>query len=328
MNFEVYAPIIIPTLNRYEHFRRCVESLARCTHADKTELIIGLDYPPDDSYVEGWQKISDYLPTISGFKKVIIFKRERNYGIDSNPQDLKEYVCKNYGRFIFTEDDNEFSPNFLEYINWGLENFKDDKSIYAICGFKRIETSDIKNNVYKLNSIFSAWGYGSWADRSEKFYHYHDHEYIRRILKESSIFDAFSPKVRKLSSLAYQLANKTFFGDVIVGLLPKNEKWCVFPSVNKVRNWGWDGSGLHCKSQRLYEKYSLMSIDQDEHFEPVVVEELYNPMVYERFKKNNKKSKKVYVRAAITFICFKITGFIPVANKKNKWCKVKLLKVQ
>lgn len=42
-----YYPVLIPTLNRFQHFKECVESLAVCTHADKTELLIGLDYSPD-----------------------------------------------------------------------------------------------------------------------------------------------------------------------------------------------------------------------------------------------------------------------------------------
>lgn len=56
-----YAPILIPTLNRYEHIRRCVESLSRCTHADKTELVIGLDFPPSEKYIERWKRIDAYL---------------------------------------------------------------------------------------------------------------------------------------------------------------------------------------------------------------------------------------------------------------------------
>lgn len=64
-----YAPILIPTLNRYKHFRRCVESLSKCTHAEKTELVIGIDYPPVEKYREGWEKISEFITTITGFKK-------------------------------------------------------------------------------------------------------------------------------------------------------------------------------------------------------------------------------------------------------------------
>ena len=41
-----YAPVIIPTLSRFEHFKRCWESLENCTGADKTEVFVALDYPP------------------------------------------------------------------------------------------------------------------------------------------------------------------------------------------------------------------------------------------------------------------------------------------
>lgn len=46
-------PILIPTLDRYEHFKKCIESLAKNTHANKTELVIGLDYPPSEKYMDG-----------------------------------------------------------------------------------------------------------------------------------------------------------------------------------------------------------------------------------------------------------------------------------
>ena len=76
-------PVYIPTLNRYEHFRNCVESLARCTHADKIELVVGLDYPPSEKYVEGWKKIStevtfDFGDKRRGSGRVACSGRERN----------------------------------------------------------------------------------------------------------------------------------------------------------------------------------------------------------------------------------------------------------
>lgn len=45
----IYSPVIIPTLNRYEHFRECLESLEHCVDADKTTVYIGLDYPPSEN---------------------------------------------------------------------------------------------------------------------------------------------------------------------------------------------------------------------------------------------------------------------------------------
>ena len=56
-----YAPVIIPTLCRYEHFVRCVESLKKNTWAKYTDIYIGLDYPKKDSHREGYLKIKEYL---------------------------------------------------------------------------------------------------------------------------------------------------------------------------------------------------------------------------------------------------------------------------
>ena len=44
----IYSPVIITTLNRHEHFRQCLESLERCTDADKTNVYVALDYPPSE----------------------------------------------------------------------------------------------------------------------------------------------------------------------------------------------------------------------------------------------------------------------------------------
>ena len=45
-----FAPVLIPTLNRYEHFKRCLESLERCTWAEKTDVYVALDFPPSDKF--------------------------------------------------------------------------------------------------------------------------------------------------------------------------------------------------------------------------------------------------------------------------------------
>lgn len=53
---EDYTPIMIPTLCRYEHFRRCLESLQRRTHANETDVYVGLDYPAKESHWDGYKK--------------------------------------------------------------------------------------------------------------------------------------------------------------------------------------------------------------------------------------------------------------------------------
>ena len=333
MQIQNYAPVLIPTLNRYEHLKRCVESLEKCTGAEKTDVYVALDYPPNEKYVEGWKKTDSFLKEKEknhNFRNLFVRRRESNCGIghpNDNLSQLVKEVRLTSETYIMTEDDNEFSPNFLEYINWGLDYYNDDNSIFAICGCKDLETSDIKNNVYKLNKIFCAWGYGSWFAKRDKMTNLFDVEKLKQIVINSKWTDAFNAKVLRLSSLLYQMANKSFHGDMIISLLPDDEKWCVFPKDNKVRNWGWDGTGTHGGTPEDLLTYSTLPMDNNSHFTPVIVEDIYNPVVYERFKNKYKPSLVARLRAAITFFSFKLTGYIPVANKKSKWRKVKLLKV-
>ena len=71
-----------------------------------------------------------------------------------------------YDRWIFSEDDNVFSPNFLVYINKGLEKFKNDKSVFAFNGYRHFYNVKFKENTFfRQNIDFSAWGYGIWKDR-------------------------------------------------------------------------------------------------------------------------------------------------------------------
>ena len=109
MTDMIYAPVLITTLNRYEHFKETITSLSQCTGADMTDLYIALDYPPTPFYEDGYRKIVEYLPTISGFKSVNIIKREKNYGMGKNFHDaLHQVIFTKYDRFIFSEDDNLF----------------------------------------------------------------------------------------------------------------------------------------------------------------------------------------------------------------------------
>lgn len=334
MEITQYAPVVIPTLNRYEHFKRCLESLERCSGAEYTDVYIGLDYPPSDKYIEGWKLIDEYLINKegkNGFKNLIVKRRETNCGV-GGPTDNGDLLVKeillDYDRYIFTEDDNEFSPNFLEYVNWGLEKYEEDESVYAICGYNDINSLGFENNVFKIDVLFNAWGYGCWSSRREKFLKIKDYDYLVEYVRGYKWSDVFSSTIIIKSSILFQIANKTFWGDVLRNLLPAEERWCIFPTISKVRNWGWDGSGTHGGSPEALKRYSTLPIDSSVHFSPIIKGELYNQLVLDRFKQKYKRPIKLYIRAAISLLTFKATGYIPVSNKQSKWCKVKLQKVQ
>lgn len=307
MQIQKYAPVLIPTLNRYKHFRRCVESLAGCTHADKTELIVGLDYPPSEKYEEGWRKICEYLPTIAGFKKVTILKRDHNLGAVENMNSLLEYVETCSDRFIFTEDDNEVSPNFLDYINKGLEKYKYNTEVYAICGYNYpIDISDYKQPYY-FSHEFAAWGYGSWIEKNKN---------VSKILKAPNYLidlykkyplNCFFRNNLKLMSLATILGDG-YLGDVYkTSYLHSRNIYTVFPKVSKVRNWGHDGSGINCgiMEKELEELYTKQEIDNDTKFD-------FSSDLTICIDKYTNKKVQTFMKPPFKMIIRRILGFILV----------------
>lgn len=314
MEIKTYAPVLIPTLNRYEHFKRCLESLEKCTGAEHTEIFVALDYPPSEKYKEGWSKICKYLEEKKQshlFKELHVIKRDHNYGIcklNSNPGSARdEFIAPRFNCYITTEDDNEFSPNFLEYMNWGLRSYENDQSILAICGYSDLPTDIFKNNVYKFDR-FSAWGCGIWIAKQKKVTHFYDFSVLEKHVTSLPFKHVFSYcDLQHVFHVLRMIKRKTFYGDSIRGCIPKNERNYIFPVKSKVRNYGTDGTGQHGKvSTERYEKYLNMEIDTDLHFSPCIKSELFVPEIETQFKKSQNYSIVRHLYFSVAFLLWKI----------------------
>ncbi len=275
-------PVIIPTLNRYEHFRACVESLAKCKYADRTELIIGLDYPAKESHFDGYLKIKNYLPEISGFAKVTVFERTENLGAGKNNQALFDYAFSLNECVILSEDDNVFAYTFLEFVNSALETYKDDFSIGSICGFTP-EAQYNRNVDVLLSPDASAWGAGRWRSRLGGIYKVD-------IATGKAILCSFRKSMKVLRTYPMCLAmligmcrKNVLHGDVVrTASNIVNGISQAKPGVSLVRNMGHDGSGLHCgtdssnfDNQELSDRRSYI-VSETSTKAPVSSTELFN----------------------------------------------------
>lgn len=265
MNTKIttYAPVAIPTLNRYEHLQRLIESLEKCTNAEKTEVYVSLDYPPLDSnnkpvqkYYEGWKKNNEYLTQkeqSNGFKNLIVFRQQKNLGISgsiSNYAFIYNKVLEKYDRFIATEDDNEFSPCFLEYMNQNFERYKNDPEIYCICGYLsfRDDLPDTQNYTQFKAKRHVAWGVGIWRSKREEFQSFANRENLIKIAQDKKVIKYFEKD--KMESILFSLIKMgrggPILGDVIVAAYMVHKCMrCILPTKSMVRNHGWDGSGSH-----------------------------------------------------------------------------------
>lgn len=270
-NINKFAPVIIPTLNRYDHFHRLVESLSKSPEAKETELVIGLDYPPSEKYMDGFCKIRDYIPTITGFRKVTVFVAEKNLGPSKNTKILRDYVDKQgYDCSIFTEDDNEFSPNFLAYMNWGLEKYKDNKDVMAVVGYNYPMDMTGYDEPYFFTHEFSSWGYGQWKDKydflCENVYNI---KFAKKLIFNPyrALKIIFSRGFYLYYALVLCYKNKRVYSDYFFtayGYVYK--KYCLFPTISKVRNLGHDGSGIHCGNIKIEDDvFAAQVIDTNHH---------------------------------------------------------------
>lgn len=272
----VYAPIMITTCNRYEHLKRCIESLQKNIDVDKTVLYISVDYPPAEAYVEGWEKICRFLrDPIEGFYKVHVFFRETNLGSEENYRYIEEIVFREHDRLIFTEDDNEFSVNFLIYMNKGLELYKNHPTVYGICGY----ADDLGfrhggDNVVSLTN-FCAWGMGLWREK-EKIIHEQLtlHNWLHAAQNFRLMWLIYRRRKRLFSRMLGTIIDpvaeeKLLNTDVNRGIFLAINGFCTInPVKSKVRNWGWDGSGQNIRGNVEGNIGHLrLGLDENEDFE-------------------------------------------------------------
>lgn len=260
-----FAAVVIPTLCRFEHLKNCVESLLESPPAAQTDLLLYIDFPPTDAYRAGHEQICRWAEGISGFNKVTVIRHEHNLGALGNCRYAVEHALKSYSRIIFTEDDNVFSPSFLEFMNRCLEKYEDDPRIHSVCGYNfPFEDCALPDGVY-LSRCYSAWGCGFWRGRANRIGEYSRREMLDFFSNPRWFFRLYRESPRNAFGLLmrYRRGGR-FYGDMVRGPENiRNNTFCLFPVVSRVRNCGQDGSGAHCgkKENDIFSRQPIASGD-------------------------------------------------------------------
>lgn len=257
------------------------------SRAKETELYISLDYPPAEKYREGYAKVEEYLAAgIEGFREVHIFKQKENLGAIGNSDFLRGETYKKYDRYIYSEDDNVFAKNFLEYMNLNLEKYAEDKNIHTICGCSfPIDWSEKADCCILTSDLTNAYGYGSWKDKQERFYNLSKTD-IQNFLLDKKKAAAFRKRNPFLFNEAVYIAlgkhycasdekGDLVYIDIVDGIyMQMLNRYAVVPTISKVRNEGYDASGLHCdeagsknKKANHGQGYTTMQIDSADNFD-------------------------------------------------------------
>lgn len=277
MKEEQYAPIIIPTLCRYEHLKTLLSSLAKCSGAKYTDVYIGLDYPLNDSHRDGYEKIKILLNNGTydrAFRSLNIFERERNYGAERNINSLIDFIKQKYDRWIFSEDDNIFSPNFLDYMNKGLKIYENDPTVLAINGYRQLPELLVNGNtIIRQNNGFSAWGFGIWRDKYNNMIEDINNGYFQSIMFNLPMLCRIKKngwsRLRTFFELCFSKKQLPFADYVANVYMAAKNLDVIMPVVSTVRNCGWDGTGQNCrvKDKNLIKAHMEQVIDDKSFFD-------------------------------------------------------------
>lgn len=244
------TPVALFVYNRPLHTRRTLEALAANTRAAETDLYVFSDAPKSAAAEASVEAVRAVLRTIAGFRSVHVTRRESNLGLARSIISGVTDLCGVAGRVIVLEDDLLTSPHFLEFMNAGLELYKDEPKVATVCGYMypaRLSTPD--QTVFLSFPI--SWGWATWARAWREFEP--DGELLLRQLQQRGLVQGFDKQGpwSFLRMLRGQIAGQ-------------NDSWLVrwhastylrgritlAPVRSLVSNIGVDGTGVHCAEWR------------------------------------------------------------------------------
>ena len=244
-----YSPIVIFAYNRVDKLKKCLDYLARCPEAPKSELYIFCDGPKGDkdrADVENVQGYAYQYAQGDHFGSVNVTAQENNRGLAASIISGVTEVVNKHGRVIVVEDDLIVLPSFLKYMNEGLEYYADDKKCGSVCSFsypmKALKNYD--KDVYFTRKA-DCWGWGTWSDRWNNAI-WADTDYTGYLSNPGLRwnFERLEAGLDRLMYLQYKGKIDSWAVRWVYYLFCTGQL-SVYPTRSQTINSGFDGSGTH-----------------------------------------------------------------------------------
>jgi len=245
------APIVLFVYSRFDHTKKTLESLQKNELAKESELFIYSDAAKTESIQKSVDEVRKYIKTVSGFKKVIIVEREKNWGLAKSIIDGVTKIVNEYGKIIVLEDDLLTSTNFLQFMNDALIYYENESKVYSVTGYSFSNDMGEIDSTYFLK-LTSSWSWATWKDRWETFSY--NNSIFDVCLKERYMFN-YDNSYDYTGMIENQLNSKINSWAIYwyASIYLKNGL-TLFPSKSLVENIGFDGSGTHCSKSLFHEK--------------------------------------------------------------------------
>lgn len=245
------APIALFVYARPEETARTIESLKKNYLATKTMLFIFSDGARNEKDLPLVEEVRKLIRKVnSGFYDVQITEREKNLGLANSIITGVTQILKQFEKIIVIEEDLISSQNFLNYMNEGLNFYKDNTKVFSVTGY----TYQLKiPNDYKFDNYFAprceSLGWGTWSNRwfkvdwqMENFNEFISNRKLRQ--KFDSVGADLLPMLLKqqigvLDSWAVRWCYAHF----------QNNAFCSYPIKSKIVHIGVGGLATHVKNE-------------------------------------------------------------------------------
>jgi hypothetical protein len=260
-----YAPVFISVYNRVEHFKKCLISLSKCIGAENTLVYISSDGADKEEDIQKVKEIRKFITNFKGFKSIVpIFSEENTKG--KIMRKAYSIIYEEFDRLIRSEDDNIFAPDFLSFLNEGLDKYEFEEKIISISAFSHSVFYDIPSSLINetyFTQRYNPWGTAKWKEKSKAI-----SSYSLQDIKDDLSDKAFQSKLNRLgidllpSWIHLINTGKTLPGDYLtVYHMVKNDLFTVSPYSSKSFNIGNDGSGTRTSKSKRFSNTDLKKFE-------------------------------------------------------------------
>jgi hypothetical protein len=243
------APIILFVYNRPDHTQRTVESLAKNNLAKESVLYIFSDAAKNDREKEKVSKVRKYIASLNElkyFSSISIKEADKNRGLATSIISGVTKVMQIHGSAIILEDDLLSAPDFLDFMNKSLDFYEKDSLIGSISGYSPLQflPTTYKKSVWAAART-SSHGWATWKDRwMQVDWDVVDFDKFKKNRKSIKHFNECGSD--RYDRLYRQMSKDIDSWSIRFGYWQfKANLYTIFPKNSRIKNIGWDGSGVH-----------------------------------------------------------------------------------
>jgi len=261
-----YAPIVVFAYNRADKLEYLLQSLEKNKNLDRMDLYIFVDIPDkkkprDIPLSEKVIQYVNYYKVVSKFKNVEIEIAKKHKGLAESVISGVDKVINQYGKAIVLEDDLEVSTDFLDYMQRGLDFYKDDKKIWSLTAHCPLVKGlgNYKKDVF-LAPRAESWGWGTWKNRwNHMDWQVSSYNDFKRDFVGQALFKLGGSNLCRM--LKRQMTDSKFDSWAIRWSYQqfRERKYTVYPRESRVIHCGNDNRSTHStyySPQGLQEQYS------------------------------------------------------------------------